>query len=79
MKTSENEIEKLYIDQKTKIENQFKYIISILNQIEKTEIERLAKYKGFISKKFSEVFDNFNELQKTIDEVKAYKLEEMKY
>lgn len=70
MKTSENEIEKLYIDQKTKIENQFKYIISILNQIEKTEIERLAKYKGFISKKFSEVFDNFNELQKTIDEVK---------
>ena len=69
MNISNEEIEKLYNDQKKKITEQFVYISTLLGQIEKVEIDRLGKYKEYFSNKFNEVFENYSELQKTVKEV----------
>jgi hypothetical protein len=71
LKTNEQQIEELYINQKFKIEEQFKYIYSILETLKQIEIDNLSKNKDFFKTQFNKILDNYNLMQEEITSVQT--------
>jgi hypothetical protein len=70
LKNNEDHIEQLYVNQKTKIEEQFTYLASILEQLKQIEIDHLTTFKDFFKTLFGKILDNYTSMQQEIDEGK---------
>lgn len=64
----ENEgiVDKLFNDQKAKIEEQFSYLLKLIEEMKSIEIGFLTKYKEFFRGLYGNVSDNYNNLVKEI-------------
>ena len=68
LKINEEHIEQLYLNQKTKIEEQFAYLFQILETLKNIELEHLTKNREFFNLLFGKILDNYNNMQNDIDE-----------
>jgi hypothetical protein len=69
LKTNEEQIEELYVNQKAKIEEQFTYLATILEQLKQIEIDHLTTFKDFFKTLFGKILDNYTAMQLEIEEV----------
>jgi len=69
LKTNEENIEQLYNNQKTKIEEQFEYFKNLLEDLKTVEIEHLTKVKDYIKTLFDTILNNYTTLQNEKEEV----------
>ncbi len=74
LKINEEHIEQLYLNQRSKIEEQFAYLFQILETLKNIELEHLTKNREFFKTLFGKILDNYNNMQNDIDEGMIIKL-----
>lgn len=73
LKTNEEQIEQLYLNQKAKIEEQFAYLFRILQELKNIELDHLTKNRVFFKTLFGKILENYNNMQTDIGDGKYIK------